>query len=59
MQIENSKMICIDVTDSKFLVYTQGGILIRRESFKNLTEKYGHPVEVSNNGLIFIFKHSD
>ena len=36
-------------------VYTETGILVDRISYREIAEKYGKPVEISENGLILIF----
>ena len=38
-------------------VYTENGILIDRISYQELSEKYGKPISVSENGLILIFRN--
>ena len=37
-------------------VYSETGILVDRVSYKDIAEKYGKPIEISENGLILIFK---
>jgi len=47
-------MVVIDFTAYKFFIYNQCGILLGREEFHEDVEKYGLPIEVSNNGLVYI-----
>jgi hypothetical protein len=37
-------------------IYTETGILVDRVSYADLAHKYGKPVEISENGLILIFR---
>ena len=37
-------------------IYTETGILIDRVSYQHLADKYGKPIEISENGLILIFQ---
>ena len=48
-------MIAIDVTDDKFFVYSEGGLLYQRVDFEKQVKEHGKPVEVSSNGKLFIF----
>ena len=40
-------------------IYTEAGILIDRVGYQHLADKYGKPVEISENGLILIFQKSN
>ena len=51
-----TSIICINLTEYKFYVYSLQGLLIKRYEFDNEIEDHGVPVSVSNNGLNFIFK---
>jgi hypothetical protein len=37
-------------------VYTETGILVDRVSYRDIAEAYGKPIEISENGLILIFR---
>ena len=37
-------MVAIDITNDKFFVYSEGGILMNRVDYSHLTEKYGKPI---------------
>lgn len=43
------------MTTNKMFVYTEAGVLVNRVDFNDLVYKYGEPIQVSANGLIFIF----
>ena len=47
------------MTNSKYKVYSQNGILINVVDFSDLTKKYGQPIAVSPDGLNFIFKKNE
>ena len=44
------------ITENKYYVYNQKGILKKRVNFSDFITDYGRPIAVSNNGLVFIFK---
>jgi hypothetical protein len=39
-----------------FYVYSPSGLLLNRVTYKDLIDKYGHPIASSSNGQFFIFK---
>ena len=45
-----------NITENKCHVYTQKGILKHRIEYSDQVKKYGKPMSVSNNGMIYIFK---
>jgi len=47
-------IICMNLTGSKYYVFSQRGLLRNRISFVDYARKYGQPVDVSPNGLNFI-----
>lgn len=49
-------LLSMNITDSKFYIYSLKGILRERTNFQNLTQMFGRVRQVSNNGQIFIFK---
>jgi len=49
-------ILCLCVQDNKMYIYTETGILIDRVGYEHLAEKYGKPIEISENGLILIFQ---
>ena len=49
-------ILCLCVPDNKMYIYSETGILVDRVSYADLAQKYGKPVEVSENGLILIFR---
>lgn len=49
-------MIAMDLTASKYFLYSEGGLLQHRVNFEAVTKVYGKPVQVSPNGKIFLFK---
>ena len=51
-----SCLLSMNITDSKYYIYSLKGMLRERVNFKALTATYGKARAVSNNGLIFIFK---
>ena len=51
-------ILCICIPDNKMYIYTETGILVDRVSYQDLADKYGKPVEISENGLILIFQKS-
>ena len=46
--------ITMNISEHKFYVYSQGGILQKRVDYSRYD--YGQPTAVSNNGQIFIFR---
>lgn len=44
------------ITESKYYVYSQNGVLINRVDFGNLVDAYGEPVQTSSNGQVYILK---
>ena len=54
-----TSIISMKLTNSRYKVYSQNGILINVVDFSDLTKKYGSPIAVSPDGLNFIFKKSE
>ena len=48
--------MCID--DDKIYVYTETGILVRRITYSDLSEDYGHPQAISEDGKNILFTKS-
>lgn len=48
-------IVVMNITQYKYSVYTETGILLKRVSFKEQVEEYGVPNEVSSNGRFFLF----
>lgn len=46
----------MNITESKYFIYTLKGILKDRVDFSDMVRKYGNPRQVSNNGMVYIFK---
>ena len=44
------------ISENKYYVFNQKGILRKRVDFSRQIILYGKPIAVSNNGLVFIFK---
>ena len=53
---DNQYILCLAIPDNKMYVYSETGILIERVLYGDIAEMYGKPVEISENGLIFLFK---
>lgn len=51
-------IVCFCFNDSKIYIYSVTGILIQRVFYKKITEEYGKPVTVSEDGNYFIFRKS-
>ena len=51
-------IVCVNQTSQKLYMYNQAGILINRVVFNPLVEAYGEPLQVSNNGQMYVFKKS-
>ena len=49
-----SIIISINLTESKYYVYQEKGLLINRINFQEMTKKYGEIVSTSANGLNFV-----
>jgi hypothetical protein len=49
----------MNLTLSKYYIYTERGILVNRVEFSDLVEKYGRPSLTSTDGLKFIFRRID
>tara|TARA_B110000285_G_C14752526_1_gene435833 strand:- start:333 stop:662 length:330 start_codon:yes stop_codon:yes gene_type:complete len=48
--------MCFNLTEHKFYVYSQNGILLNRVNFSKQVEKYGEPKDVfSSDGKNFLF----
>ena len=56
--ISRTTVICMNLTEYKYHVYSTKGALISRIVFKNEVNKYGVPITVSSNGQVFVFKHN-
>ena len=54
-----SAIICLNLSESIFEVYSQNGLLLKQLDYTEHVSKYGEPIAVSNNGQNFIFKHSE
>ena len=52
-------ILCFCFNDAKIYVYTETGILVERIFYKEIAEKYGKPVGVSEDGQKFVFRKSD
>lgn len=46
----------MNLSDSKYYVYSLNGVLEKRVNFKLYIAFYGKPKAVSNNGQVFLFK---
>lgn len=46
----------MNITDSKFHVYAQNGMLLKRIDFSHLRVIYGDPICCSNNGKVLVFR---
>jgi len=46
----------MNLTEHKYYVYLENGILINRIDYSKWVEDYGEPIATSENGLNFIFK---
>ena len=53
---EFNQIISINLTDQKYHVFQQNGIMLNRVDFKSEVAQYGDLVSTSQNGLNFIFK---
>ena len=51
-----TSIICINVSENKFYVYSENGLLLNRVNFSETIVKYGHIVAISNNGLTLVLK---
>ena len=45
----------MNITEHKYYVYTQNGMLMNRVDYKDKIDQYGYPVATSSNGLNFVF----
>jgi len=52
----DTRFITMNISEHKYYVYSQGGILENRVDYWIEATKYGEPTAVSNNGQIFIFR---
>lgn len=46
----------MNLTEHKYYVYKENGILVNRIDYSEWVEEFGEPVATSENGLNFIFK---
>lgn len=46
----------MNISEHKYYVYSQGGLLLNRVDYTLKHTQYGTPTAVSNNGQIFIFR---
>ena len=53
---EFNQIISINLTDQKYHVFQQNGMMLNRVDFKSEVAQYGDLVSTSQNGLNFIFK---
>ena len=49
-------ILAVNLTESKYYVYSEKGILLNRINFRQFVEFYGEPLTVSSNGLNYVFK---
>ena len=52
-------IMAMNLTLSKYYIYTERGILVNRVEFSQLVEKYGNASLTSTDGLKFIFRRLD
>ena len=52
-------ILCFCISDSKLYIYTETGILVERILYRDIAEKCGKPVNISENGKCFIFRKSE
>lgn len=45
-----TSILCINLSEHKFYVYSLNGILLHRREFKKKIEKYGEIIAISDNG---------
>jgi hypothetical protein len=50
----DSKIFAINLTESKYYIYSEKGLLLNRVKYLDLTKKYGEIVSTSANGLNFV-----
>ena len=51
-----TRFITMNISEHKYYVYSQGGILRKRVHYWREAREYGDPAAVSSNGQIFIFR---
>ena len=52
-------MVSIDISSNKYFVYSEGGLLFNRVDYSREVNRYGVPIEVSNDGRNYIFQLPD
>jgi len=52
-------ILCFCISDSKLYVYTETGILVERILYRDIADKCGKPISISENGKCFIFRKSE
>ena len=58
-EYEDKKFIlCMCIDDDKLYVYTETGILVRRITYSDLSEDYGRPQAISEDGKNVLFTKS-
>lgn len=45
----------MNLTERKFYIYSQNGLLMKRYTYQDFVKKLGNPVKISPNGQNFIF----
>lgn len=48
--------MAVNLTEFKYYVYSERGLLVNRINFGQFIRQYGEPLTVSSNGLNYIFK---
>ena len=51
----NRSIVCINLNESKYYLYSERGVLRHRVNFKKLTQTYGKITQVSQSGQNFLF----
>jgi hypothetical protein len=45
-----TSIICVNITEAKFFVFSQSGLLIKNYNFEDIVEQYGEITTLSSNG---------
>ena len=48
-------ILCLNISDNKLYVYTDSGILVRRFIYKEMADKIGKPISISEDGQTLLF----
>jgi len=53
----STQIFAFNLTESKYYIYSEKGILLKRTDYSDFTKKYGEVVCISDDGLNFLLSN--